>query len=264
MQLSRFYVITGKGGVGKSLVATALTRAIQNRTEKKVLLVQFDHSGPGDLEQDESVERFTLDLWESIELYVSHKLKSKVIGKWVASTHFFRALINMIPGFAYLVHLGHILYKLKHEPDLIVVLDSPSSGHAQTLFESAFHFKDIFKTGMLVNDIDEMLSMLQDPSFLKIIIAALPTEMAIEESFELKKNLLDCELPNVDIVLNSCMSEQVENAETLPNMLKTRVATETKILEENSNKVVGKLPFCPRLNEREKVDELIEHCEVLL
>jgi GTPase SAR1 family protein len=170
--LKRLYIFTGKGGVGKTTLSFSFTKYLQdihhNNTEtkhKKVKYIYFKTSSLSDKEttldpmiaeaETLGIQTIGLDLLESAEIYVGKKLKSLTLGKWIVKTPFFKAIVNMIPGFNYLIYLGQILEILNDNKDLTLILDSPSSGHALTMLESTHNFRDIFESGIIFDDTNE-------------------------------------------------------------------------------------------------------------
>ena len=66
----------------------------------------------------------------------------------------------MIPGLGQMILLGDLVTQLESDPDLTIVLDSPSSGHAITMFESPDNYKEMLKKGLLVQDIDKIKNII--------------------------------------------------------------------------------------------------------
>ncbi|MFN8369140.1 MAG: AAA family ATPase [Bacteriovoracaceae bacterium] len=140
MSYKRLYVFTGKGGVGKTTCALSLANHLVLQG-KKVLFVEFESQVSPEIFEQLKIKHYVLSLLESANGYIAKKLKSKMIASWVVRTPFFKSLINMIPGFSYIIFLGHLLELVYNDPELILIIDSPSSGHASTLFEACKIFK---------------------------------------------------------------------------------------------------------------------------
>ena len=107
---------------------------------------------------------------KSAETYIAKKLSSEMVAGWIMKTPFFKSLFNMIPGLGMMILLGHIIEKLQNDPDLHIVMDSPSSGHAITMFESSHNFKEMFGKGMIVDDINRMHQFIYDEQRLRSIV----------------------------------------------------------------------------------------------
>ena len=231
---ARLLVFTGKGGVGKTTLALATCKALQNQG-KKVFYNSFHVDHPKEVDTL-GLSFFDLDLEDSATEYMGRKLHSETVANWIMKTPFFNALFAMIPGLGQMILLGHVLDLLEKDPDLYIVLDSPASGHTLSMFESTHNFHEMFKTGILADDIIKMHRLLSDPNFLEIQVVSLPTEMAIQESKELSNQLIELGLNPPMQWLNSSMidNEQVSQStqNDLPEFLKIKTELEKTLREQ--------------------------------
>ncbi len=220
--------------MGKTTVALAACRALIGEG-KSVLYNSFDVTHPSEV-VDLKIPFFDLDLEQSATEYMGRKLHSETVAHWIMKTPFFNALFSMIPGLGQMILLGHILDRLENDPDLHIVLDSPASGHTLSMFESTHNFHEMFKSGILADDIKHMHKLLSDPNFLSLNVVELPTQMAVQEGRELAAQLVAIGLHAPAHWLNSSM---VENAqikasprESLPPFLESRVKAEEELRDE--------------------------------
>lgn len=235
--LARLIVVTGKGGVGKTSYALALTKVLKDQGHK-VVYNNFDQPINEDLLRKVNVDHFQLELIESAKLYISKKLGSEMVASWILKTPFFKALFNMLPGLNQMILLGHLINMLEEDPKLTIVMDSPSSGHALTMFEASHNFKEIFKTGKIVEDIERLHNFIYRPGVLKTILLTLPTEMSLQESSELDQSLKRRDIADNHIVLNDCygLNEEVVNSqEELPDFLQRKVNLESEVIKNPDN-----------------------------
>lgn len=208
MNFKDLYIVTGKGGVGKSLTSLALTKSIAELNHNKnIYYFSFEQNEDKQLISELGVKTVELTHLSSVQEYISKKLNSKTIAKWIVSTTFFKALFDMVPSFGQLIFLGHIIDMAKHEENIVVV-DAPASGHLLSTIHSPKVFKDIFKIGPIANDIDKMHNFLTSKDHTQCIVVSIPTELAIEEGQELKNeltkeyNISTIEILNCDLTLN--------------------------------------------------------------
>ena len=191
----------------------------------------------------DGIREISLDLEESARGYIERKLNSKLISSFIIKAPFFRALVNMIPGFSYLIFLGKILEMGKENPRLIVVLDAPASGHALTMVESTTNFRQIFESGLVFDDANKMLSRLNDPAYTKINVVSLPSLMSWQEAVELKAGLKERTPVDVHITVNNCLFPLIEKKiDLLPEGLREKALNEKRLVEEHQSEMQCILP----------------------
>ena len=245
----RLYIFTGKGGVGKTTLSKAFVRYLVEHDHEAVYLT-FKNQSLSDSHKDvtseatvQGIREIYLDLEECARGYIERRLNSKLIAGWIVKTPFFRALINMVPGFNYLIYLGKVLEMGKDNPRMIVVLDAPASGHALTMVESTTNFQQIFESGIIFEDTHKMLSRLNDPSYTKMHIVSLPSQMSWQEAIELKTGLNERTPVEVHITVNNCLYPLVEqNLSDLPPGLREKALNEKQLLDDHREEMQCILP----------------------
>ncbi len=244
----RLYIFTGKGGVGKTTLSRAFARELNNSGHKAVYLT-FKNQSLGETHHattdtvKDGLRMISLDLEDCARGYVEKRLNSKMIAGWIVKAPFFRALINMVPGFSYLIYLGKILELGKDDPNLIVILDAPASGHALTMVESTSNFQKIFESGIVFEDTGKMLARLNDPEYTKIEIISLPSLMSWQEAIELRASLRERTPVDVAITVNNAFYPLVENDfDALPAAIREKALNEKKLIEENASEMQCILP----------------------
>lgn len=247
-QARRLYIFTGKGGVGKTTLSKAFVRYLQGQGLDAAYMT-FQNSSLGDVHHGSTdkvvngIREITLDLEEAARGYIEKKMNSKLIASWVVKTPFFRALVNMMPGFSYLIHLGKILEMGVENQKLIAVLDAPASGHALTMVEATTNFKQIFESGIIFEDTGKMLSRLNDPAYTKIHVVSLPSLMSWQEATELKASLQERTPVLVDITVNNCLYPLLENhLDELPAGLRLKAENEKHLVQEHQSEMQCILP----------------------
>lgn len=258
MKFKDLYIVTGKGGVGKSLTSLALTKSITELDQKKnVYYFSFEQNADQTLIKKLKLNTVELTHLSSVQEYIARKLNSKTIAKWIVSTSFFNALFDMVPSFGQLIFLGHII-DLARKDENIVIVDAPASGHLLSTIHSPKVFKDIFKIGPIANDIDKMHNFLTNEEHTQCVVVSIPTELAIEEGQELeneleeKYSLSTVEILNCDLALNDFPPEDT------PDFIKAKIEDQKKLKEKF--KIEPDLIF-PQIvvpTQEEQVEELVK------
>lgn len=268
----KFYVFTGKGGVGKTTTALSFCHYLKSQG-RDCLYVYFEsnkiesssklNSEITELLTGSEINSLVLKLTDCAKGYIAKKLKSETIASWIVKTPFFSSLINMIPGFSYVIYLGQILEFLIENPERIIVLDSPSSGHALTMLESTNNFNEIFQDGIIYNDTKQMLDMMKSENFTKINIITLPTQLALNESAELKEKIKTLQ-PSYEsgIYCNNCLEPFAK--EDLPLALREKVSNEISAVKEYEGEIDGIIPYSTATTPVEIIKDLVISLENLV
>ena len=160
-----------------------------------------------------------------------------------------------------MILLGNIINMLEEDPELTIVLDSPSSGHALTMLESPENFKEMFRTGLIVEDINRMQNFLFKNERMLLVAASLPSQMATVEALELEQALQERGVPHIQKVLNdsllSCKEISESDENHFPEFLAKKVAMESQL--ELGAKSWPVIPHFSVETQREVIQEIISH-----
>ena len=204
MNRPRLYIVTGKGGVGKTTVSHAITKLLIDEGVK-AQYSSFDQKTPLAI-LEENTPYFDTTPEKSSEIYIGLKLNSPVIAKWIMKAPFFNALFQVLPPLGHMILLGHIIKELEDNPNKTIVIDSPASGHSMSMLSALTNFKEIFGIGLLVEDIHRMTAFMRNPKLTKVIVNTIPTEMSLEEGKELEQFYKDWGIKNSQMLVNNSLS----------------------------------------------------------
>lgn len=263
--MKRLYIFTGKGGVGKTAYSLAFTRHLQQRGHK-VQYNSFDQAAPIELCQKFGLQELELTNAQSASKYIEKKLGSAMIANWILKTPFFSSLFDMLPSLGHMILFGHLVELLQNDPELTIVMDSPSSGHALTMFESSFNFMEMFKSGLIVEDIKRMHEFLYEKESIQTSILALPTLMATQESAELKTQLQKLHV-STQLLLNDSflhIPALTENKDELPEFLQKKLDLEREVMQNNSDEFAHRFPHYPSTDLAQTIEYLTDDSEVLV
>lgn len=198
--VARPYVfVSGKGGVGKSLVAAALASAAVKLGRKTLLVETGDRSYYRDflgLSAVDHVPRpsglgFDVALWSGescLREYVLHLLKLERLYKIFFENKVMRALVNVAPGLGEIAILGKITSGLrKVGPPMsydTIVVDMPATGHALAMFRAPRGMADAIQIGPIALHSGEVDRLLRDPAVSGLVVVSLLEELPVAETKE--------------------------------------------------------------------------------
>ncbi|MBI2608678.1 MAG: AAA family ATPase [Deltaproteobacteria bacterium] len=210
--------VTGKGGVGKSSVAGALSLNFIKQGEK-VLLIElekpstirtfFPQSHPNRLLHHLDLK--VMDSEESLKEYVLKIIKLGVLYKVAFENKVFQIFLNASPGIKELILLGHIHYLLENSSYDRIVVDMPASGHALEYLEVPKIIAKFMSSGPLFKIAQTVQATLQKSALLYV---SLPEELSLSETFDFCEKL-KTKLGKVPdfIILNQFFSWRFESEE---------------------------------------------------
>jgi anion-transporting ArsA/GET3 family ATPase len=244
----RVVVLSGKGGVGKSVVGAALALAARDRG-KRVLLVEVAApleaarllGGPpsGGRETEVLPGLFTVNLDPStvIDEYVRHVVKLEVLARRILESTIYRRFFAAAPGLKELMVLGKIMVleearaRFSHRPlyDLIVV-DAPATGHGLAFLKVPLAASAAVPVGPVGHNARRVLALLRDRRRTALVVVALPEEMAVVEAVQFHR-LANEEIgmePSA-VVLNGCHERRFSDADEAEVLRLTTEAAQGEI-----------------------------------
>jgi anion-transporting ArsA/GET3 family ATPase len=233
----RLVVLTGKGGVGKSVVGLAVALAARDRG-KRVLLVEVaapleaarylgrPPSGPREREVLPGLHTVNLDPARVMDEYVRQTVKIELLSRRILGSPIYSRFLAAAPGLKDLMLLGKIMVLeearegLSRRPryDLIVV-DAPATGHGLSLLRVPQAASEAVPIGPVGHNARRILRLLRDRDKTALAIVAIPEEMAVVEAVQFHRLAAE-ELglrPSM-VVLNACHERRFredEEAEVL-------------------------------------------------
>jgi anion-transporting ArsA/GET3 family ATPase len=197
---SRVIILAGKGGVGKTTTAAALSVAAA-RAGCKVLLVELEgKSGLGSMFGIENLEReqevypgltvLPLAADEALLEYLeSHGLGR--MSKRLVGTGALDILATAVPGMKEILVLGKVKSLQRAQAADVIVVDGPAAGHAVTFLLSPKGLLDAVRVGPVLTQAVEVTEMLSDPDRAQVMLVTLPEETPVNETAETAEAFLD-------------------------------------------------------------------------
>jgi anion-transporting ArsA/GET3 family ATPase len=219
----RFLAVTGKGGVGKTLVAAGIASAAA-ATGKRTLLCDIDASGdaarlfgeplgitasgasPVGYEPVSVLPNLSLMQMELRPAIVDYLRTYARLG--FATTigplaRTFEFVAKAAPGVSEVLSIGKLLDEVRNENFDLVVMDGPASGHVVGLLRAPAAVGMLTGSGALGGQSKWMTKMLADPAQTGAVVVATPEELPVSEASDLIGELMSNVRVNVaGVVMN--------------------------------------------------------------
>jgi len=228
----RLVVLSGKGGVGKSVVGAALAVAANERG-KRVLLVEVDApleatrflgvrpSGGRETEVRPGLFTLNLDPSAVMDEYVRHVVPLELLWRRILDSPVYQRFFAAAPGLKELMVLGKVMvleeartgFSRRPRYDLVIV-DAPATGHGLAFLKVPVAASEAVPVGPVGHNARRILKLLRDPRRTGLVVVAIPEEMAVVEAVQFH----DMAVEEVGIhasalVLNACHERRFSEAE---------------------------------------------------
>ncbi len=228
----RLIVLTGKGGVGKSVVGAALAVAARDRGQR-VLLVEVGApleaarilgAPPSAGRETEAMPGlFTVNLepMAVMDQYVRHVVPVGLLARKILENPIYQRFFAAAPGLKELMVLGRIMVyeearaRLSRRPawDLIVV-DAPATGHGLAFLKVPLAASRAVPVGPVGHNARRVLNLLRDPERTGLVVVAMPEEMAVVEALDFHRLAVEeLEVQPAAVVLNRCQERRFTRQE---------------------------------------------------
>ena len=226
----RLLFVTGKGGVGKSTVATALgllaarqglrTIVAELASQERVqgLFGENEREQFRELELAPGLFTISIDPQQAMEEYL--RVKAGPFGHALGSSRLFQGFAMATPGMRELLSIGKVweLAQLHRRtrgaaPYDLVIVDAPATGHGVGLLRTPRTFADIARVGPIAHQGRTIAETIADPEFTGVVAVATPEEMPINEMMALADELASDRLPLDLVIVNALYPERFESDE---------------------------------------------------
>ncbi|MDA8275280.1 MAG: AAA family ATPase [Actinomycetota bacterium] len=211
--------VTGKGGVGKTTVATALA-VLAAQHHRRVLLCEVDAKGdvagytetsPAGFEPAEvlpGLSAMSMDTEASLREYLKLQLRIPVVGRIGPLAKAFDFVATAAPGVREILTVGKFCYEVRERHYDMVVVDAPATGHVVGQLAAPQGINDLVKVGLIRSQTDWMLDILSDPERTGLVAVCTPEEMPVNETIELAARVRDETTVRLDtVVVNRVLPE---------------------------------------------------------
>jgi anion-transporting ArsA/GET3 family ATPase len=224
----RLIFVTGKGGVGKSTVATALgllgarrglrTIVVELASQERIQRA-FDHSGAQfrEIELAPGLYTISVDPQQAMDEYL--RIKTGRLGQVLGSSRLFQAFAMATPGMREMLSIGKVweLAQLERQtraaPYDLVVVDSPATGHGVGILRTPRTFAEIARVGPIARQGRIIATTIADPGFTAVVAVATAEEMPVNETLSLHDALTRDELALDAVIVNALYPERFDAGE---------------------------------------------------
>ena len=192
----RLIFVTGKGGVGKTAVASGLALLAAERGKRTLVcevdakgnLADFFETGPTTFAPREiatGLFAMSMNTEESLKEYLSLQLKLPLLAKIGPLASAFDFVANAAPGVKEILTVGKLAFEVREENYDLVVVDASATGHIVGQLAAPQAINELVQVGMVRDQTGWMLDILGDPDVTGAVIVAAPEEMPVNETIEL-------------------------------------------------------------------------------
>jgi anion-transporting ArsA/GET3 family ATPase len=192
--------VTGKGGVGKSTIASALA-LVAARRGQRTLACEFDAKGNladffsaaptgwDPTEVQPNLFAMSMDTEESLKEYLRLQVKIPLVARIGPLARTLDFVANAAPGVKEILTVGKLAWEVVEDHYDMVVVDSVASGHIVGQLAAPKGINELVSVGMVRHQTEWMLDVLEDPARTGVVIVAAPEEMPVNETIDLSARL---------------------------------------------------------------------------
>jgi anion-transporting ArsA/GET3 family ATPase len=197
----RLVFFLGKGGVGRTTLATSFAQACALKGEKTLIVQWVLHDAVSSLFAKPAAghdsESVAPNLWtmnfnpdEAIREYFIDHLKMRLVYNLVIENKHVQRLIHAAPGVQELFFLGRLFWLVCLSEEIRgtrfdrVIVDAQATGHGVSLFTVAPTIAQFGMTGPLATECDRVAKMIANPELVGTALVTLPEELPVEETLE--------------------------------------------------------------------------------
>jgi anion-transporting ArsA/GET3 family ATPase len=192
--------VTGKGGVGKTSIATALAM-LSSQHGKRTLICEVEgkgdvasalETGPTKFKEREvgpGLFAMSMDTEASLREYLHLNLHLPVVGRIGPVARAFDFVATAAPGVREILTVGKLCYEVREGHYDLIVVDAPPTGHIIGQLAAPQGINELVKVGLVRHQTDWMVDILSDPATTGLCIVTTGEEMPVAEAIDLARRV---------------------------------------------------------------------------
>jgi anion-transporting ArsA/GET3 family ATPase len=191
----RLLLVSGKGGVGKSAIATSLALAAARRGAHVLLLGMVDglglavHLGVDGLSAEPrqaapGVMAAAIDRGTALDEYLKLQLRVPQAAPTRQLSRALNVLVETAPGIREIISMGKPIYEAQQRTWDLVVVDAPPVGQLISYLRAPATIERLVPTGIVRAQALSMRRFLADPERSGLVLVTIPEELPIIETVE--------------------------------------------------------------------------------
>jgi len=229
----RLLFVVGKGGVGKTTVASALAIEAARRGSR-TLLVEVDGVGraaqifdaavrpPGEVVQlGPALFLMNVEGSASLAEYLMMTVPVKRVLQGVLNSKVYQYFVAAAPGLKELMTIGKIWFEANRVDEAtgqrawdLVIVDAPATGHSLQYLAMPQAAFDTFTTGLVHREASRVVELLKDRERTGVVLVTTAEEMPFNETVGMYRRLRDdLDLPSALLVVNRVHQSDLTTAD---------------------------------------------------
>ena len=215
----KLILVTGKGGIGKSMVSAALAcQAAQHglktcivessALDQQAPLFGFDPVGHQTTLVRNNISVINLNAQDNFRDFIVLHLGFARLFEKVFTKPIVRSFIQMLPGISELTLLGRLYFMCieKAEYDL-VIFDGFASGHFLSLLKTPDAVLNSGMLGPVIEETKKVKRFIFDEQLVSTVLVTMPEELIVSEAIDFSQRLYqEVRIKISQILVNKCLS----------------------------------------------------------
>ena len=246
-QQTKTFWFTGKGGVGKSSIASYCAITLSKQGYKTLLIESCDIPASDDFfniktehkpkQALENLSVVNIDKYQTLFEAFGDALGSTKLANILLSNNAIKRFLRAAPGSGDM-GLMYSLYSYANRSGYdYVIIDMPAFGHAYTLINIVGLGLKLFRAGPIHDLLSSISSWIKDPERSEMMLVSIPEELPCLETVDFFPKMKELELTIRSVILNQVVSgndKQLPDS-NIPDEIK-RLIEIKEIREEGSRK----------------------------